>query len=98
MTTINRAHTRALAAGALGLSLALAGCSSDSSDFEPAGSTQPAAGATADTTIGLAPTDAPAGDAAVPASDREAVYAGGQLDGIRFCTRRRIAFRSGRSD
>lgn len=63
MTTINRAHTRALAAGALGLSLALAGCSSDSSDFEPAGSTQPAAGATADTTIGLAPTDAPAGDA-----------------------------------
>lgn len=59
MTTINRVHVRALAAGALGLSLALAGCSSDGTEAAPTGSPSAAAPSSA----ALEPTDAPEGDA-----------------------------------
>ncbi len=70
MTTIHRARTTSLVAGVLGLSLALAGCSSDATDTDtqPAGSTSTPAPA-GSTAVDLEPADAPDGEAFYEAPD-----------------------------
>ena len=63
MTTFNRARTKTLAAGVLGLSLVLAGCSSDDTTDagnEPSSTPSSETGSTA---VDLEPTDAPDGEA-----------------------------------
>jgi dienelactone hydrolase len=74
MTTIDRARTRALAAGVLGLGLALTGCSSDDGGAAPTGTagapgSTPSAAADASPTAPADAAEAPAGDAFYEAPD-----------------------------